>query len=230
VFLVLGFQAKERGLFRLQEIEIEKGANLQDEFFFQSIRDSLSAQIQPLVGQYIWKVRLEGIMQKIEGDQRIEAAHISRLFPNRLRIVIEPHRPILAVLTEDNKVYPLAPDGTLMTALAITEGPDLPLLRGKQFIKDEALRKKAIQLFNELPESGSFSQKIISEINYSQKAGFSLILSNLGTEVRVGEADLGRKASRVEKVMSYLENHQIKGRVIDARFTKKVVVRLRNEP
>ena len=46
----------------------------------------------------------------------------------------------------------------------------------------------------------------------------------------MGEGDFDLKVSRVEKVMSYLHNRNIKGRVIDARFSKKVVVRVRNTP
>ena len=55
-------------------------------------------------------------------------------------------------------------------------------------------------------------------------------MNNSVAEVKVGDADFGPKFIRVEKVLAYLDSQNIKGRVIDARFSKKVVVRVRKGP
>jgi hypothetical protein len=49
-------------------------------------------------------------------------------------------------------------------------------------------------------------------------------------QVVLGEDSLNTKVERVAQVLNYLSAEQIKGRVIDASFSKKVLVRLRKGP
>jgi hypothetical protein len=107
---------------------------------------------------------------------------------------------------------------------------DLPLLRGAQFFEDVQLRRQAVDLMNEIPFEGVFHQGLISEVRFDKHKGFELLLTNGWTRVNMGKEDFSRRVRFIERVLNYLQEHKMQARVIDARFSKKVVVRLRNAP
>jgi cell division septal protein FtsQ len=167
-------------------------------------------------------------MKEVMQDNRVREARIQREFPSLLRVLVIPHDPVLGLLNDRGMVQPIARDGTLLPALQLKNSPSFPILRGSQFAKDAAIRSKAIELIIALPETGMFVRKAVSEVAYHKSEGFRIFLADQFAEIKMGDGDFAVKAGRVERVLTYLHNRSIKGRVIDARFTKKVVVRVRN--
>ena len=230
--VVLGglYWAAKGSWFDISRIDIEMDQASSQEVLFKRIETDLSSKLGSYLGRKAWDIGLESMLQEIESDSRVKAAFISRRFPDRLSIRILPRDPVLVLAGRGGKVHPIASDGSLLPAQLAQEASDLPLLRGKGFLKNEKWRKKVVQLMEQIPQQGDVSVGTISEIHYSPQRGLSLILMGKGIEVSVGEKDVRRKVNRVERVLRYLAEHQIDGRVIDARFSKKVVVRLRNAP
>jgi len=120
--------------------------------------------------------------------------------------------------------------GSILPVKLSKQDIDLPILRGANFHKQEPLRSKAVALLTEIPTRGLFSKQNISEIRYEDKNGFVLHLVNRNTLVKLGKENFAQKSSFIERAISYLESQRLEGRVIDARYSKKVVVKLRNEP
>jgi cell division protein FtsQ len=194
------------------------------------IQKNLEKRLQKFSGEWVWKVSLRDVLSEVEKDRRIQVANVRREFPNRLVVDFSPHKAIMALIDDGGRAYPIAADASLLPALpSAGDVGDMPLLRGRNFREDAALRAHAIAIWNELPLTGLLSTTQLSEISYSAKEGFSLWMMG-GTVVRIGDEQIGLKASRVERVLKYLNDQQLRGRVIDARFAKKVVVRLRNDP
>lgn len=81
-----------------------------------------------------------------------------------------------------------------------------------------------------LKEENPLSSQKVSEILFDKKQGFSLILTPEAEIVRLGFDNFEKKIGMAKKVFSYMQSKGLKGRVIDVRFSKKVVVRLRNAP
>lgn len=196
-----------------------------EEVLFQQIRRTLWPQLKEIKGQYLWQPNLEKILKMIEGDQRVESVRINRRWPNHLEVKIRPHRAVLSLLRADGTFYPVAQDASLLPASR--DYLDLPVLRGELFFKQSDLRTQALQLLSELPSQGPLQVRTVSEIKYDEGEGFSIFLVATGTQVRFGHEDYARRAVLVERVLGYLESHQMQARVIDARFSKKVVVQLR---
>lgn len=215
---------------KIESVQVELSADSNEDLLFQRIKTSLTPRLQYFVGRFFWDVPLSRVFELTEKDKRVRKVSVYREFPSRLRVVIEPHTPVLAYLSPDNRIYPVATDATLLPALPIWEAPDLPVLRGEELKDEQNLREAALELFDSIPSEGSLRKKNVSEISHSKKEGFKVFISGVGSEVKMGDADFGLRISRVEKVLSYLDNQNIKGRVIDARFAKKVVVRVRNSP
>jgi cell division septal protein FtsQ len=156
--------------------------------------------------------------------------------PNSIRIDVTPHVAVANVLGNQSDVmYPVARDGSVLPAVEASEAPDSPILRGEQFLKDSHLRARVLEILDAIPDAGSFSRDQISEMYLDKNNDFLLTLKKNGSQVNIGhenfDPDVFRtRAGRVGRVLNYLEDQQMVGRVIDARYSKKVVVKLRNEP
>ncbi len=215
---------------RIQSVQIDLSKSSNEDLLFQRIRASLTQQFKVYEGRYFWQVPLKSVFEVTSKDKRVKTAAVFREFPSRLRIEIEPHTPMLAYLARDGRVYPVATDATLLPALPVSDAPDLPILRGEELNDEPELREKALELLQTFPDDGLIAKNKVSEIIHTKKDGFKVFLSGADAEVQMGDTDFGPKVSRVQKVLSYLDSRNIKGRVIDARFSKKVVVRVRKAP
>ncbi|MBX3021745.1 MAG: cell division protein FtsQ/DivIB [Bdellovibrionales bacterium] len=215
---------------KVEDVRLELNPESHEDLLFQRIKSTLDPQFAKFKDKYFWEVPLTSVFEMTTKDKRVKKVSIYREFPSRLRVEIEPYTPVLAYLAGDGRIYPVATDATLLPALPPADAPDLPFLRGEDLKDEPGLRETALELYESIPEDGALNKKQISEISYSKKDGFKLFVSSATSEVRMGDTDFGPKISRVTKVLSYLDSQNIKGRVIDARFSKKVVVRVRNSP
>lgn len=214
---------------RIHKIEIVQAAD-SSPLLFERIRNSLQPELNKKQGARVWDVSLRDIRKFVRRDRRVKEVSILREFPGSVRVVVEPYSPVLGFLDTDGKIYPIANDATLLPAVSAQENLDVPILRGPVLREKQELREVAIALLESLPPEGSLSKRRISEVVYSKEDGFKVFLAGANTEVRFGDTDFSPKVSRVTRVLTYLENQNIKSRVIDARFSKKVVVRARNAP
>lgn len=190
------------------------------------LMSELKKQTRPFLGRWFWSLSIQKLQQIVQKHPQVEEVKVRRSWPNRFFVLLSSSNPLLLLM--GHKVfYPVTDKGKLLSPLASSEIPDLPLLRGNIFRKNEDLRKKTVQLFQYLPKEGLFSQRNISEIKYSTKdSNFYLYLVHSGSVVRVGESLFEFRPDRVEKVLTYLEQKKINWRVIDARYSQKVVVSL----
>ncbi len=215
---------------RIETVQIDLVKDSNQDLLFQRIRNSLTQQLKVYEGRYFWQVPLKNVFEAAQKDRRVKSAAVFRDFPSRLRVEVEPHTPLLAYLSSDGRVYPVATDAALLPPIPITEAPDLPFIRGEDLKDEPALREKSIALLEAVPDQGALNKASVSEIVYSKKEGFTVFLNGTRAEIKLGDSDFGPKISRAQKVLAYLDSRNIKGRVIDARFSKKVVVRVRNTP
>lgn len=216
-------------ILKITEVTVRQSEGIGSGYLFSRIKEDIAPKLASLYGKSILDVPLDQVYAILEKDRRVRDARILRKFPSELYIEIEPHVPIANVLsTSGQSVYPLTKEGTLFPAVTFSDANDAPVLRGKAFLKDIELRAKAIFMLRSLPEAGDFTAAEISEIHFDKKKGFVLVLSRDNSEVIIGSKDFEKRAEHIRRVIQYLRSENLRGRVIDARFSKKVVVRLRN--
>ena len=188
----------------------------------------LQGQLNQFVGKNIWDVSLDDLWKVIESDPRIhkDTAKLIRLLPNRFLIQIQMQKPLAVLWDPKGYIHPLSMDAQLLPALSLQESPDLPVLRGDEFFEHIQLRSLALQFLNQLPEEGTdLSRRNISEIMYSDsEESLLVVLSHYGKPVKIGRDWKRKKWKRIESVLRYLEQQNIEWRVIDARFSQKIVV------
>ena len=210
----------------VSEIQLELQKEPVWENSMQDIQSTLQSKLQKFIGKKIWQVSFGELKKILRSEPRVGSVKILRLLPNRFFIQIQPRKPLVVLLDPNNgKIHPLSMDGQVLPPVPFDQIPNLPLLRGSVFLKKKAIRKLAIHFLNLMPEQGEFSRQEISEVKYlAREKSVVLILSKNGKPIKVGYDPKQMKTKRIESVLRYLDQKNIKWRVIDARFSQKIVV------
>lgn len=198
------------------------------EFQHSKVEDVLEG----VEGKLIWEVDIFELQEKIKSLSWIQEARISKQYPSQIEIHIFPRKIIANLLRTSNKIQPISEESKVLEVADISKAPDAPILAHKSFLKDDELRAQALQLLKELPSDGSFSQKNVSEVYPSGKnssnLNFQIFLKHSHALVLMDTENVPLKAARVARVIDYMGPEELKSRIIDANFSKKVLVKPRN--
>lgn len=214
----------------VESVEVSMDQTSKEVVLFEEIKTDLGPQLKRLIGGSMIGTSFSSLSAELMKDQRIKNVSLRREFPSTISLRILPHDPVLAWVDQKGFVRPVARDNQIMPRLKSGEFRDFAILRGKEFSKNSELRKQAIDMMLSLPTQGYFRRALVSEIRYDKASGFELIMSEPAVIIKMGVDNFKEKSIKLEKVLSYIQKRGIKGRVIDSRLDKKVVVRLRNEP
>ncbi|NQY99779.1 MAG: FtsQ-type POTRA domain-containing protein [Bdellovibrionales bacterium] len=228
LLVVVNFSSlRDSPAFFVPEITVVSPSN-QNSAMANKIAKDLKAQFERFHGLPIWQVSMKEIHALLQDDPRLESFQVQRKLPNAIQVSLVPKKPLAALLdAKKGLVFPLSADGSLLAAMGLAEAPNLPLIRGRHLSSDEALRQQLVKVLSVIPSSGLFSREAISEVLIDKSGEVSVIMSSDGTKVLLGDRLAEKQVSRISQVLKYLKSRSIKGRVIDARFSKKVVVRVR---
>ncbi|UYL09955.1 FtsQ-type POTRA domain-containing protein [Bdellovibrio sp. SKB1291214] len=225
------YYLNENGFFNIQKVEVvlENPPQGQEQFLKPNV-DALEAALAKYKGESLWNIKLRSVNKELQKQEWIEGVQISRQWPTTLSLRVRPYEVKLLYMGKAGKLVPIIKSGDFLDPIEAKEAPDLAILDGDAFAKKKDLRKKAVDVIEQIPTNGSFSRKTISEVRYDNKEGFWMTLIKTGTQVKIGEDQVALKAARVSRVVDYLETKQFDARVIDADLSKKVLVRLRKDP
>jgi cell division protein FtsQ len=217
--------------FAIQSVQIEvSNQKVLDSKYLNPKIKEIQQMMEALRGESLLRTNLNKISKTLDTLDWITNYQVTRQIPNRLTLTLTAHEPQVLIQTRNGKLYPVDEQGTVLNSVEPHQAPDTIIAVGENFFSKPELRKKTIDLLNKIPRNGSFSRQNISEIKYDQKDGFWMTMIRSNLQVKMGEEDLDIKATRISQVIDYLEQHQIKARVIDANLSKKVLVRLHKGP
>lgn len=216
------------GLFHVASIEILPMGEVQENSF-RLIEDRLKLRLARFFNQPIWKAPITEMTAQVMEEKWVKDVRVSRSIPNTIKVWVQPRGMAALVRDSKSRVLPVSIDGSLLPPLE-NSMPDLPFLSGHNLYESFELRERAIEFLNLLPEAGFFSQRTVSEVIYSDKEGFVAVVGDGGFEILLGQKSSPEKVDEVNKVMEYLRAKSVNARVIDARLSKKVLVRLRKRP
>ena len=203
-------------------------------FAGSGLKERLEAKVRPLAGKKIWDVDMKQLRAAIVEDAWVKDVLISRTFPSALNIRVTQKNPILIMVGSNGEFFPITDEGEVLGSLPAGALPDVPLLRSEGMGNDpREIAKHREQIVNfvmALPEKGLLIGRNISEISWNSEDGITLTVVNPRVEIKLGDDHPEMKITRVTQVLNYLAAHQLKERVIDASFSKKVLVRLRKGP
>ena len=208
---------------RVDRIEIEIEKNFASDQSVEDLHSRLQKKFQPFVGERIKDIVLKNMVDIAKSEPQVADAGVLRLLPHHLLVQVHIRKPLLVYLDKKGYMHPLSIDGTLLPPLKPWLAPDLPIVRGNLFLKKIQLRRLAIAFTQKLPKGGKL-RKSISEIHYSPKEASLVFILEKGRRIRLGKNPKPIQMPRIESVLQYLEQQNIKWRVIDARFSQKIVV------
>ncbi len=224
------FSLENSGFFNVDHIDLIVEKTPETPLYLQPLIKRLDLALEKYRGQSLWKIDLNEVSKKINSENWIQEVTLTRRFPSKLRVVIEPKEVKLLYAARGGKFLPVVSDGSFLEPVDGKQAPDVPLLVGDAFAEKTELRKKSVEALETVPIDGSFSRKTISEIQYDSKEGYWMTLIKSGIKVKMGEEQMALKGARVSQVIDYMDAHSFQARVIDANLSKKVLVRLRKDP
>ncbi|MEQ1876675.1 MAG: FtsQ-type POTRA domain-containing protein [Bdellovibrionia bacterium] len=217
------------GLFKVTHIELKTSEDKAAQAMFEVHGPGLSLKLARFKGREIWNVDVGEIAASVHDLSWIRGVSVRRVFPNTIRLDIDAKPVSAVVVTDAGKLVPISTDSSLLPPLPATKFPDVPIVRDRRILRDQKLRSLTVQLLRELPADGLLSAKNIAEVSSDHDDQFWLSLIEDGLQIKIGIENVPLRAARVEKVLEYLRSNQLQARVIDADFSKKVVVKLRKD-
>ncbi len=233
---ILGFSFyKNRDVFRVETIEISNATeydlnedNLKLESYYQKQFSEYKKELNYLQNIFMWDLPLKKITELSSKPNWVDDVRVIRHWPNKLELKIKTKILGCLLVNGNGKIIPVAKDGTLLPQITMQEAPSLPFLRGLELNKNMELRKKAVDFISQLSDEGMFSKHQVVEIFYKETEGFIATLDWKGLLVKLGYNPNSVTISRLKQVLEYIKNKNISGKIVDANFSKRVLVKLQN--
>lgn len=191
------------------------------------IKPALLAEIEALKGQNLWRLSLKQVRESLLRNNWIREVEIQRRFPDQLKVSFNLQDVAFLYINAKKQIRPVSLLGEVLPVLPVGLLPSAPIVRNSKIIEDQELLKKVLDLVRQVPQIGPLNLDNVASIDYQSTTGLAFELIQEETIVYFGEQDIQRKALQVLKVTDYLRSQKQKVRVIDASFSKKVLVRPR---
>lgn len=207
-------------------IEMEDASHFTKSIAFQNLKLDLAEQVAKYRDTSLLKLSAKQAAKNIEALGWVESVHIQKIFPSHLKVSLKAKEYIALFQNEKSEFFPMTADAELLQAIDITKAPDLPLVVLRKSQNEQKLKTLAVQVLQALPKKSYLRADNVLEIGLDGEDLF-LLLKKPDLQVLLGSDNLPIKLARVEKVLEYLEDRELQGRVISADFSQKVVVKLR---
>lgn len=221
-----GYYMIKEGLFNVKKVELEILEAPSP--YVQVLTQRLMPILEGARGKPIWEFEVAAQTERLHREEWIDKIKIRRIWPNQILAQISAKKISANMIVASNIFIPISNDGSLFPRAKRELIPDHPVLLGKEFIRDEGLREKAIKQLESLPKTGPFTSGAISDLFLDKENRIWMRLIQDSIQVKIGDELPELKAERVAQVMNYLDEKQMDARVIDADFSKKVLVKPRH--
>lgn len=221
---------KEKSIFDITGVDIEIEVKDSDRIAWKSEIAKVEAALKVFKGNPLWKVSLVDVQRALEAIPSLEKVQVQKNWPQNLEVKYS--LPALKAIYPigENKFQILTERGKWVGPVNWSRLPSLPWVRGNWVDRKSELQTKVIDLLNQLPTKGLLTPDQISEIQFNDVDGFLITLIKTGQQIRFGTDSFEIKSLRANQVLDYLQSKGLESRVIDLNFSKKVLVRLRNQP
>jgi len=219
--------------FAVKEVELQLEPSPLHRMLQVDVRKRIMSKLDTARDKNIWQVPLQKLRENILSDVWIESATIERDLPQKIRVEVKIKEVVFVYVDKRGRLLPVSEKGQLLNPIEFDHTPDVPVIRNADVVNSAGTLATVIELFRNLPREGLLSQQNVAEIDWSPVSGLKVeLVSRPNSTIEDGKIILGidqvhLKAKRVANVLKYLESQKQKWRVIDASFSKKVLVRLR---
>lgn len=231
------YSLEQQGFFKIDRVDIQVATHNSQKNFIEPKLQQLQAKLETLKGISLWKAPLSQISKSLQDEKWIKSFQLSRAWPSGIELVIQPDDVAFLVApvaakndSSPTELSPITQDGKVLESIQSNVAPNTIIAHDSVFLKNENVRNGAIGVIKSLPENGRLSAAQVAELGYDRKDGYWVRLLQSETKVNFGEDQFEIKSARISQVINYLESRNLKARVIDANLSKKVLVRLQQNP
>lgn len=227
---MIGVLLKDPKFFRVKEITYNIIVPPDERLVWNDEISKVESTLKIFYNRSIWNVSMDEVKNKLAPFTHLENTQVQRVWPSTIEVKYSLPSLKAIYSINDKKFKILTEEGRWLGPLYWSRLPNLPWLRGNWVDRKPELQLKALELLRQLPERGTLTPAQISEIQYNDIDGFLVTLLKTGQQIRFGIENFELKSLRAVQVLEYLQSKGLESRVIDLNFSKKVLVRLRNQP
>jgi cell division septal protein FtsQ len=207
-------------IFNVSRVVVTGNINLDEEFLKEIAVEFL--------GINLYSVPLKTVSSKYDAVTRIKKINVRRVFPNRLRLIVQERESYMYLKTREGLLIPIDEQYTVLDRKESYLLEDLPIIH-TDFRSDELATgarvddDKITLIFgiHELFKESELDEHLISEY-YMEDDDLRVIEVNTGSEIRLGNDGYPDKIKKLAFVWENFgfENKQI----VDLRFKDQVVM------
>lgn len=203
----------DRGIFKVKNIEVE------GQFLHVSESDIKNyAGIK--LGSNLFSVSLKKVQGQIAENQWVREVAVARKLPGTIWIYVSEYNPF-AILAND-ELYIADQSGKVFKKAGSGDERNLPVITGFKANEDISEPIRLLNIFNSSPLSDYFE---VSEVNFDKARGYSIVISNYGSVVRIGFDDAKGKFERLYSMIGAISAYKGKIKYVDLNIPGKVVVK-----
>ncbi len=233
------YSLDQQGFFKIDSIDLRVKALSSQKYYISPKVKILQEKLDAYRGISLWKAPLSQISKSLKNEPWVKEFQLSRVWPSGIAIEIKtddvallvfPQNSVESSIGEVSAIKPITKSGKILEKINSQNAPNAIVTFDAQFLISEKIRVGGLEVIKALPETGRMTASHVSEIGYDRKEGYWIKLLNSETRVNLGEEQFEIKSARISQVIEYLEGRNLKARVIDANLSKKVLVRLQQNP
>jgi len=227
---MVGVLLKDPNFFKVKEITYDVNVPPDERLVWSDEISKVESALKIFYDKSIWNVSMDELKSKLAPFTHLENTQVQRVWPSTIEVkyALPSLKAIYSINEKKFKI--LTEEGRWLGPLYWSRLPSLPWLRGHWVDHKPELITKVLELLGQLPDKGVLTPAQISEIQYNDIDGFLITLLKTGQQIRFGIENFELKSLRAVQVLEYLQSKGLESRVIDLNFSKKVLVRLRNQP
>jgi cell division septal protein FtsQ len=218
--------------FSVSKIELEINGEEENRELLLSDIANLKKHLRKFENVNIWEVEVGEIGKKISQFAWVQDFTVLKSWPNTVEIKLQMAPVAFAVQEKQSlRLYFGNLRSTLISESDLSRDRynNFPILVTEDSKLTDDVISSTYHTLSLLKHHKYFDLGNIKIITWNSHKGFGIRLKEPKTEVLLGFLDEPEKIDRVTRVIDYLKEHMIEARVIDSNFTKKVLVRLRNQ-
>ena len=209
-------------IFKIKYIKIIGNENLETSFLKNLSNDFINLNL--------YSISKRDVLMKYENVVRIDDIKVSRIFPNKLKIVISEKKGEFFFRTKNGTIYPIDKNRVVLDYEKCYEHEVLPVI-GTKIPNAEIVPGKKIEnilieeIFSLKEKFADVDPDFINNISefYIKNENLILVNANIGYRIVLGNDEIEEKLKR----FIFLEQNRTfeKGTVIDLRFKDQLVIR-----
>lgn len=223
ITIITGFShvIKHLSWFDIRRIVVSGNVNLEDTFL-----QELAAEF---IGTNLYSIPLKNVSYKYENIVRIKRLRVRRVFPNRLKLIVNERVGFVYIKTAEGSLVPIDIEKTILDRKGFYLKEDLPVVHTNISVRElntgDVLENSFVDKICEIHKmilSSNISESSISEY-YQHNNDLFLIELNTGSRICLGRDNYPEKLQKLEFVFENIGIERLS--FLDLKFADQIVIR-----